>query len=376
MIMKTAALALLASLSTATAQDSCFANRSIRINVEEGVCSGEEFLEGLQVHIDKTKKCDSDAETEIKAITGKMNLDNALTVIDELCAEYYKTNIQSHGKIYGDDELKIKEFYDGGTGANWQRQTNSGKYVLKDDFAKIVTNKELALLKPIEYPDYIENFEECEYRAFYCCWVSDRQAKDNNGNCNSPYDTNCVDADPSDNTDLCYVDMENAPSSARVAGGFAIFPDDIEGDVQCEGFAWGNDSGLDDVYKGNALFHIAMYENLYHKGYVRNVPGAPMCGCAEQMPIVSRADCRELDISQTIRYIWNSPVLSVRALNVDVNVKICHGANNNHNDLEAYYERLVMEGRADEEELEALQERLVGDCDGPIEDFVNKHLGR
>jgi len=46
-----------------------------------------------------------------------------------------------------------------------------------------------------------------------CCWTADRQANDNNGNCATPYDTNCVNADPGDNTDLCAVDMERAGHS-------------------------------------------------------------------------------------------------------------------------------------------------------------------
>lgn len=385
MMMKTAALALLASLFTekATAQSlstekvdgSCFANSNIRVNVEEGTCSGQEYLEGLQVAIDNRKRCDSDAETEIKAITGKNNLDKALAVIDDLCAEYFASVIEN-GRDAGwpiksiENELAIKEFYDGGTDANWQRETNDGAYSLTDDFSRIDDYYNIAQTRAVDYPDYIENFEECEYRAAYCCWVQDRQAKDNNGNCNTPYDSKCVDSDPGDNTDLCYVDMENAPGSARVAGGYAIFPDDTEGDAHCHGFAWGNDAGLDDVYKGNTLFYVAMYDHLYQRGYVRNVPGAPMCGCAEQMPIVSRADCTELDIIQTVRYSWINQQLSVRALNVNVEFNACNGANNNNNDLEAYYERLVDEGRADEEELKALQQRLVGDCDDPIADLV------
>jgi len=118
------------------------------------------------------------------------------------------------------------------------------------------------------------------------------------------------------------------------------------------------------VWKINNFFYVAMYDHLYQHGYVRNVPGAPMCGCAEQMPIVSRADCTEMDITQTVRYSWVNQQLSVRALNVNVDFNAC---NNNNNDLESYYERLVDEGRADEEELEALQERLVGDCDDPLQ---------
>jgi hypothetical protein len=34
---------------------------------------------------------------------------------------------------------------------------------------------------------------------------------------------------------------------------------------------------------------------MYIRGYVKNIPGAPMCACAEQMPTVSRADCTQID---------------------------------------------------------------------------------
>jgi hypothetical protein len=48
-------------------------------------------------------------------------------------------------------------------------------------------------------------------------------------------------------------------------------------------------------YKGNNLFYISMYDDhMYQRGYVRSVPGAPMCGCVEKMPIVTRADCTEI----------------------------------------------------------------------------------
>jgi len=71
-----------------------------------------------------------------------------------------------------------------------------------------------------------------------CCWTQDRQANDGNGDCDTPYDTNCVDADPADNTDLCYVDMSRAQTSSRVQRGYAVFPGDDdqgEGAIHCHG---------------------------------------------------------------------------------------------------------------------------------------------
>ena len=76
----------------------------------------------------------------------------------------------------------------------------------------------------------------------YCCWPKDRQAQDNNGNCNQPYDSRCVDADPADNTDLCYVNhAEGAKSTgSKASEGWTTFPFDdgsnqysAEGPIHC-----------------------------------------------------------------------------------------------------------------------------------------------
>ena len=137
----------------------------------------------------------------------------------------------------------------------------------------------------IIFPDEtMSNFKNCELRAAMCCWTQDRQAGDGNGNCAEPYDQNCVDADPADNTDVCYVDMERSPESNRVEKGFAVFDDESEGDVHCHGFAWSNNANEPSaLFKGANLFFVSMYDHLGIRGYVRNVPGAPMCGCVDQV---------------------------------------------------------------------------------------------
>ena len=47
----------------------------------------------------------------------------------------------------------------------------------------------------------VDNFADCPLRAAMCCFTADRQANDNNGNCAKPYDTNCINSDPADNTE-------------------------------------------------------------------------------------------------------------------------------------------------------------------------------
>ena len=60
------------------------------------------------------------------------------------------------------------------------------------------------------------------------------------------------------------------------------FPEDNnngEGAIHCHGLAWSND--VNDAtarYKANNLFFVSMYDHMYQRGYVKNIPGAPMCG--------------------------------------------------------------------------------------------------
>ena len=51
-------------------------------------------------------------------------------------------------------------------------------------------------------------------------------------------------------------------------------------------------------YRGNTLFQLALKDNFLTRGYVREVPGAPMCGCVEKMPVVTDAACLDLDVSE------------------------------------------------------------------------------
>ena len=92
---------------------------------------------------------------------------------------------------------------------------------------------------PFAWPN-VTSLENCEIRAAMCCWVSDRQAGDNNGNCNTPYDERCTNADPGDNTEICAVDMaRSGNSSIYMEDGASFYPGNSEGSTHCHGFAWG-----------------------------------------------------------------------------------------------------------------------------------------
>ena len=161
---------------------------------------------------------------------------------------------------------------------------------MKNDAADVDSYYDHAQREPFVWPNELPQFnlDECKIKAAQCCWPQDRQANDNNGNCAKPYDTNCVDKDPGDNTDLCMVDLSYAPANNFVkSSGFSLFPGDNnngEGAIHCHGFAWSNDD-MDILarYKANNLFYVSMYDHMYQRGYVRNIPGAPMCGCLEKV---------------------------------------------------------------------------------------------
>ena len=201
------------------------------------------------------------------------------------------------------------------------------------------------------------NFQSCHSNAVMCCWVQDRHNENavNNGNCRAPYPENCIDKDPADNTDVCNVDMSRSRKSNHVDGGKALYHDNFdqsdsqtEGKSHCHGFAWKNDKDSPSfVYRGNNLFYVSLYDHFYQRGYVRNIPGAPMCSCTKKAAIVSRSDCTEMQVEETITV--HSPTMRPRELskaritNVDIVYTSCTSLRKN-NDLSSYYERLDKDG--------------------------------
>jgi len=227
----------------------------------------------------------------------------------ELCEEARKQN-SSTGRKGGAFPFKRitnkgwqfdNNYFDGGTYLNEEYEP------VEVDFDDIYNDQAQDTL--ITYPDdYIEkNFGDCQAQSVMCCWVQDRYDDgNNNGNCAQD---DCKDADPADNTNVCYVEMEAGSASSHVAGGDAIFSpqDNDEGDAHCHGFAWEDDETSKDYrYRGNLLFYVSMYDHLSERGYVREVPGAPMCGCVEKMPVVEESDCTEGEIDETYRFRFNS----------------------------------------------------------------------
>lgn len=258
------------------------------------------------------------------------------------------------------------EYFDGGTPLNAEYEavdiidSQGGAEIQK--IYDTVAEQQL-----ITSPDYLrDNFSEgCEAQAIMCCWVQDRQADDGNGNCN---DGDCYDKDPADNTDVCYVDLAASSDSNHVEGGFAIFPGDSaatgEGDAHCHGFAWSNDPNAPDYrYRGNALFYVSMYDHLETRGYVRNVPGAPMCSCIDKAPTVSRSDCTNVDVTETFTFSRRNDSRFLRRAtisNQEIAFNACETDDGNDNDLGRWYDQ---EYRGQSTTSDAIFDKhIVGDC--------------
>jgi len=285
----------------------------------------------------------------------------------------------------GRDEWN-KAYFDGGTDWNEEVETELGqddavhepggstKNTLRVDADNVRTTYENAQRYRMEYLDQLSNFQSCEMNSVMCCWPQDRQANDNNGNCNKPYDTNCVDKDPADNTDLCAVHMDRNPSGLD-GDGVSIYPGDNgngEGAIHCHGFAWSNDPlDKESRYMGNNLFYVSMYDHLSQRGYARDIPGSPMCGCVEQMPVVTRSDCTQTDVTQTYVFTYDHSTTNFKVAveNINVDFNSCQGLNNRNNDLSAYVARLVTEDKITESQQNKLKEHLVenGNCPRAIE---------
>jgi len=240
--------------------------------------------------------------------------------------------------------------------------------------------KDQLITFPSEYLK--DNFlENCQAQAVMCCWVQDRQAGDNNGNCN---ENDCYDKDPADNTDICYVDLHAAAKSNHVEGGFALFPGNAattgEGDAHCHGFAWSNNENAPDYrYRGNALFYVSMYDHLEQRGYVRNVPGATMCSCIDKSPTASRSDCTNVEVTETFRFervqngnSSNNYIGEASIVDVDLVFNNCPTDDGQNNDLERYYDQLQGQGVTTSTSDEIFDKHIVGDCndDTHYEEFL------
>jgi hypothetical protein len=186
----------------------------------------ESFKHKYQTMI-KTADCANDAETELMLHLGSPAdpdaaaralcipaWDNAFSVPFEDIARMPQADFE-------------QRYYNGGTDWNEEVETlyedplGERSNILRVDAQRVRQFYEQESehvrvdLPSYDGSDLTNNFDPstCSTQAVMCCWTTDRQANDGNGNCDDPYDLRCVDKDPSDNTDLCYVDLDRGNTS-------------------------------------------------------------------------------------------------------------------------------------------------------------------
>jgi len=217
--------------------------------------------------------------------------------------------------------------------------------------------------KDTKVNSFTSRLEGCALNSMMCCFGRDRQPNDNNGNCANPLDQKCVDADPADNSNLCYTEHDST-----------FYPSETEDDIHCHGLAWADESGdFTNQLKYNNFFYISLYDHMYQRGYVENVVDVeevPMCACMEDMNItVTRADCTQIDASLTFTIKYDEgndyQLGAIPGNDLEIEFNSCDGINPGNgnaqgNDLASYVYRLNQEGKISDETQSEIFETLVG----------------
>jgi len=298
-------------------------------------------------------------ETGLFAYLGVADSSAAQSKVEELCVE---ATTNAHDSFLKFSDIAAggyqfdREFMNGGS--EWNNAFNP-------DLTRVMwVIDNVATKKGITFPDNIYNFDlgeegNCESKAAMCCWTSD-SSDAGDGSCTDP--KGCQDAEPIDNTDVCYVDIADSPLASHTKKGHVTYSGDSEGNVNCKGFTWSdNVEDASNLYKGNLLFEVAMRYGLKENGYTRSVPHAPMCACVEQMPVVSNSDCVGVKANHTWSFAPDSEsgLLKLWQSEVDLVFNNCGGL-----DLAEEYSNV--HGKS-------ISDRITGDCAAAEESFLTSH---
>uniref|UniRef100_A0A7S4K7J0 Uncharacterized protein n=1 Tax=Odontella aurita TaxID=265563 RepID=A0A7S4K7J0_9STRA len=334
-------------------QPSCLEDKSFSFSMTE--CTLDAFLGEVETVMgNPANGCsNTDAWAELMSFFDASSDVEIEERIGNICSSAYVPSTLPFNQMLGEEDQFLGEFFDGGSSWNYEVDEAGGPD-LSADAARIMTaSEQFDGKRGISWPN-VHNFKRCELRAAMCCYVSNRAV-----------------ATPVDGSEACYMDFKNARETNHVRDGYSIYYDGTsareEGPLSCSGFAWGDDAGYADAaLRGNTLFHVAMKTGLLDGGDVEQLPGAPMCGCVEQMPVVTRADCTKTVAVQTVKVTYD-PVTRFFA-----EVDITSIAHEDCGDLATYYDELVTDGKALAREKVLLEEHLVGEgqCGAAIAGFL------
>jgi len=203
------------------------------------------------------------------------------------------------------------------------------------------------------YPANMDLDNGCDLRTVMCCFTDGDFAAGGDAT-----------------TDVCHHDLRDSPESSHIKGGWSAFPGD-ETSTHCAGFTW-EDGG--EELLGNMMYDVSL-RNSAVKGYLKGVPGAPMCGCVEHMPVVEEAACRTASKTTEVTYRFDyAPATEeyegfLGASNsVGVAYSDCAAG-----DLKAQF---VANQGGDEAKAALIDEHLVGagGCEEEVKGYLNDHF--
>eukprot|EP00580_Thalassiosira_gravida_P018228 CAMPEP_0201660542 /NCGR_PEP_ID=MMETSP0494-20130426/3174_1 /ASSEMBLY_ACC=CAM_ASM_000839 /TAXON_ID=420259 /ORGANISM="Thalassiosira gravida, Strain GMp14c1" /LENGTH=1055 /DNA_ID=CAMNT_0048138461 /DNA_START=69 /DNA_END=3236 /DNA_ORIENTATION=+ len=336
----------ISNIHITTSLTSCLKDVGFSFQVSD--CTTENFLAKIgERMVDANCPGAQDPLLELMALFDATQEMEVYKEIEHICKSSYESAEYDFAKTISSETQLVREFIDGGTALNYESDSEGSS--LAKDGAGIGFSDEFASTHILTWPKH-HALDQCDIGAAMCCWVDSRS------------DTELVD-----NTDVCYVNMKSSRRSAHVADGYSIYGDSSEGAVNCHGFAWGTDNGsISSALKGNALFKVGFMDNLFKglKGNVEQVPGAPMCGCMDRMPVVTKAGCTEVTDSSSVVDVTFNAAIGV------FNAKFTVGTieYNDCGDLKDHYKSLAVE----DHNRDFMDSRIVGDggCHGAINDFL------
>ncbi|KAI2503558.1 hypothetical protein MHU86_10940 [Fragilaria crotonensis] len=195
-----------------------------------------------------------------------------------------------------------------------------------------------------DFPPYIANFNltsDCKLKTMMCCFT----------------DTRLTTAFE-DNADVCAHDFSMSTFANNVKHGFGVY--DSNAPTYCTAFKWDDDRrSASYQYRGNALFDIS-FGTFMRKGYVKNIPGAPLCSCIENMPIVTNAACRKLNVASE-RYTLNNNGTKISIVQNSVKVTFSDCGQ----DFKPFHYGASKNVTAE------VDKRIVGSCPASKEKFLN-----
>lgn len=98
-----------------------------------------------------------------------------------------------------------------------------------------------------------------------------------------------------------------------------------------------------------------MADGLMGNGYVRNVPGAPMCGCIEQMPVITHSDCTDIDVTKTWQVTTTEDEVSIALYDTDIQFSDCQDLEKTHNEKNPDID---------------ISEHITGECDSTVDSKI------